>query len=69
MDTAIQSGVMEEDQLSFSSLTIDDEGIYTCTAHYFVNGISSPAASSFYNVFISKYIHMHVCIDMPDCCA
>ena len=68
MDTDIQSGVMEEDQLSFSPLTIDDEGIYTCTAHYFVNGILSPAASSFYNVFISKYMHMHVCFYMPDFC-
>ena len=65
----IQSGVIGKDQLSFSPLTIDDEGIYTCTAHYFVNEMSSPAARSFHNVFISKYIHMHVCFYMPDCCA
>ena len=62
----IQSGVIGKYQLSFSPLTIDDEGIYTCTAYYFVNGISSPAASSFYNVFIRKYIHAHVCFCMPD---
>ena len=57
----IKSGIIDKNQLSFSPLTIDDEGVYTCTAHYFVNGISSPAASSFYNVFISKYMHMQVC--------
>ena len=62
----IQSGVIGKEQLSFSPLTIDDEGIYTCTARYFVNGISSPAASSFYNVFISKYMHMHVRFYMPN---
>ena len=40
--------------ISLSPLTLDDEGTYTCTAHYFVNGVSSPSASTLYNVIVSK---------------
>ena len=33
-------------QLVFSPLTSDDDGVYTCMAYYFVNGIASPQGSS-----------------------
>ena len=43
-------------QLLFSPLTSDDEGVYTCTAHYLVNGIASPQGSSDYHVTFSKSV-------------
>ena len=41
-------------QLAFTPLTIDDEGVYTCTAYYRVNGISSPQGSDSHEVSVSK---------------
>ena len=41
-------------QLVFSPLTIDNEGVYTCTAYYFLNEIKSPEGSDNYEVSISK---------------
>ena len=41
-------------QLVFSPLTIDNEGVYNCTAYYLLNGIKSPEGSDNYEVSISK---------------
>ena len=46
-------------QLLFSQLTSDDDGIYTCTAHYFVNGIASPQASSDYYITFSESVSLN----------
>ena len=46
-------------QLLFSPLTSDDDGVYTCTAYYLVNGIASPRASSDYHVTFSKSVSLY----------
>ena len=47
-------------QLLFSPVTSDDDGVYTCTAHYFVNGISSPQGSDSHEVSVSKSLYFYV---------
>ena len=44
-------------QLVFSPLTSDDEGVYICTAHYLVSGITSPPGSDSHEVSVSKSLH------------
>ena len=47
-------------QLIFSPLESNDEGFYTCTVHYLVNGIASPQESDSYEVLVSKsFIFVH----------
>ena len=47
-------------QLLFSPLTSDDDGVYTCTAHYLVNGISSPQGSDSHEISVSKSLCFYV---------
>ena len=47
-------------QLLFSPLTSDDDGVYTCTAYYFVNGIASPQGSDSHEVSVSKSLCFYV---------
>ena len=47
-------------QLLFCPLTSDDDGVYTCTAYYFVNGIASPQGSDSHEVSVSKSLYFYV---------
>ena len=51
-----QHAIGKSVQLTFTPLTSDDDGVYTCTAHYLVNGIASPQGSSDYHVTFSKSV-------------
>ena len=51
-----QQVVGNSSQLAFSPLTSDDEGVYTCTAHYSVSGIRSPQGSCDHDVTFSKCV-------------
>ena len=41
-------------QLLFSPLTSDDDGVYTCTAHYLADGIASPQGNDSHEVSVSE---------------
>ena len=45
-------------QLSFTPLTSDDDGVYTCTAYYLVKGIVSSQANSDYHITFSKSVSL-----------
>ena len=41
-------------QIVLSPVTSDDDGVYTCTAHYLADGIASPQGSDSHEVSVSK---------------
>ena len=49
-----ESAVGNSVQLLFSPLTSDDDGVYTCTAHYLADGIASPQGNDSHEVSVSK---------------
>ena len=41
-------------RLTFTPVNSDDEGVYTCTAHYLADGIASPQGNDSHEVSVSK---------------